>query len=218
MPRRETGDTIIEVMFAIAVFAMVAVGSLMIMNQGVATAQRSIEITFVRQQIQAQAEAIRFIHDSYITSYQQGGTVAPNTTAAEWPKMVDKSSNGHGVDAASDFSAVSGTTCPNKVPGTNPFIVNPRTARVESTPPVMTPPAAASLPPFSQILYQSTDPKNAGYSVIDHAYGLWIEAVPSGASTGTRYVDFHIRACWDGTGINHTMTLGTIVRLYEPAS
>lgn len=211
----ERGDTLIEVMFAVAVFAMVAVGSLMIMNQGVSTAQRSLEVTLVRQQIQAQAEAIRFIHDAYITSYQQGGG-ALTGVAAEWPKMTVA----HAETAASDFSAAAGASCPDKVPGSNPFIVNPRTAMVESTPPIMTPPAASSLPPFSQILYRSEDPNNTDYKVIKQAYGMWVEAVPSASKPGepTRYVDFHIRACWDGFGIDQDMTLGTIVRLYEPTN
>ncbi len=213
MARREQGDTLIEVMFAVAVFAMVAVGSLMIMNQGVSTAQRSLEVTLVRQQIQAQAEAIRFIHDAYVTSYQQGGS-APSGVVAEWSKMTV----GHAETSASDFSAAAGTVCPAKVPGSSPFIVNPRTAQVESTAPVMTPPNASTLPPFSQIIYRSADPSNTDYKVIQQAYGIWVEAVPSAPQPGqsTRYVDFHIRACWDGIGINQDMTLGTIVRLYEP--
>ena len=60
--RFEQGDTIVEVLFAVVVFALVAVGSMSIMNQGTATAERSLEITLVRQQMDAQAEAIRYIH------------------------------------------------------------------------------------------------------------------------------------------------------------
>lgn len=207
---RERGDTLIEVMFAVAVFAMVAVGSLSIMNQGVAAAQRSLEVTLVRQQMQAQADAIRFIHDAYVTAYQQG-SAAPTGIAAEWTKMtVD-----HAESQASPFGVAAATTCPSVVPGSNvfPFIVNARTAAVWSQPPSMAPPANGTLPPFSQVIY-NTD------SSIAHAYGMWVEAVPSGPQPGgaVRYVDFHIRACWDSVGTNHPMTLGTIVRLYEPAA
>jgi type II secretory pathway pseudopilin PulG len=67
--RHERGDTIIEVLFAVTVFAMVAVGAMTIMNQGTATAQRSLEVTLVRQQIDAQAEAIRYIHQAYVSAY-----------------------------------------------------------------------------------------------------------------------------------------------------
>lgn len=57
------GDTIIEVLLAITVFSVVAVGAIMMMNRGVALSQRSLEITLVRQQIDAQADMLRYIHD-----------------------------------------------------------------------------------------------------------------------------------------------------------
>lgn len=57
------GDTIIEVLLAITVFSMVAVGAILMMNRGVAMSQRSLEITLVRQQIDAQAELLRYVHD-----------------------------------------------------------------------------------------------------------------------------------------------------------
>jgi hypothetical protein len=75
--------------------------------------------------------------------------------------------------------------------------------------PVMSAPTGASLPPFSQVIYNDD-------SSINEAYGLWIEAVPSTVTDGTAFVDFHIRACWDSPGSSAPMTLGTIVRLYEP--
>lgn len=205
---KQRGDTIIEVMFAVAVFAMIAVGSLSIMNQGVAAAQRSLEVTLVRQQIEAQAEAIRYIHDAYVANYQQGGP-APTGVAAEWTKMtVDRAE-----PEASPFGTVNGAVCPTTVPGAHPFIVNPRVAAVWNNAPLMSPPGNGSLPPFSQVVY------NADNS-INQAYGLWVEAVPSGPQPGgvARYVDFHIRACWASVGTDHPMTLGTIVRLYEPAA
>jgi type II secretory pathway pseudopilin PulG len=198
----ERGDTIIEVLFAIAVFAMVAVGSLTIMNQGTATAQRSLEITLVRQQIDAQAEAIRFIHDAYVAAFQQGG---PATTgkSLEWTAMTNKTT-GYGVDGASEF----GGSCPTTIPG-RPFLLNARKAEIWSGIPVMSAPPGSSLPPFAQVIYNDD-------SSVQQAYGLWVEAVPSVPDEGPGFVDFHIRACWDGPGSSAPMTLGTIVRLYEP--
>jgi hypothetical protein len=73
----------------------------------------------------------------------------------------------------------------------------------------MSPPGDGSMPPFSQVVYNSD-------SSINQAYGIWIEAVPSASANGPGFVDFHIRACWDGPGSTAPMTLGTIVRLYEP--
>lgn len=203
----ERGDTIIEVLFAFAVFAMVAVGSLTIMNQGTATAQRALEVTLVRQQIDAQAEAIRYIHQAYVAAYQQG--IAPTTgTGAEWTEMTSKTA-GKGANAASNFGQTTNGTCPATVPGEKPFILNARTARISNATPAMSPPAGASLPPFSQIIYNDD-------SSISATYGIWIEAIPSPGTNGPGFVDFHIRACWAAAGSSVPATLGTIVRLYEP--
>ena len=63
-PRR--GDTLIEVMFSVTVFAMVIVISINLMNGGLNTAQKTLETTMTRNEMDAQAEAIRFIHNSYL--------------------------------------------------------------------------------------------------------------------------------------------------------
>jgi type II secretory pathway pseudopilin PulG len=205
--QQESGDTIIEVLFAVTVFAMVAVGSMAIMNQGMATAERSLEITLVRQQMDAQAEAIRYIHQAFVASFQNNGS-APTGVAAEWVKMTDKIT-GRGADGASAFGQTPGDKCPATVPGQHPFVLDARTASVSNVQPVMVAPSGASLPPFPQVIYNSD-------SSINQAYGIWVEAVPSTASNGPGFVDFHIRSCWDGPGSAAPITLGTIVRLYEP--
>lgn len=203
---RQKGDTIVEVLFAVAVFAMVAVGSMTIMTQATGVAQRSLEITLVREQIDAQAEAIRFVHKAYVADYQAGKT--PTGTAAEWVKMTNPST-GKGASKASAFGQVNGSQCLANAPGERPFILNARTAKLSNTVPEMVAPEGSTLPPFAQVAYN-------GDSSINSAYGIWIEAVPSTNTDQTGFVDFHIRACWVSSGSSAPVTLGTIVRLYEP--
>lgn len=62
--RRQRGDTIVEAVIAFAVFGAVAVGAMVVMNRGVAMAQRSLEVTLVREQIDAQADMLRYIRDN----------------------------------------------------------------------------------------------------------------------------------------------------------
>lgn len=64
--RKDTkrGDTIIEVMFAIAIFGLVAILSIASMNRGVITAETTLETTTAREELNAQAEALRFMHIS----------------------------------------------------------------------------------------------------------------------------------------------------------
>lgn len=198
--RLERGDTIIEVMFAIVIFAFVAVSSLAIMNQGIATAERALEVTLVRQQMDAQAEALRYIRDSRLSA-------APGA-ASEWSDLI----TAYGQPAASSYG-VSGAACALPSGGYKPFILNARKAEVSATAPTIAS-AGVGMPPYPQVVYNPD-------SSIQRAYGLWIEAVPSGPppsspSDPPRFIDFHIRACWDGPGSSLPMTLGTIVRLYDP--
>jgi type II secretory pathway pseudopilin PulG len=64
MARR--GDTLIEVVFAIVIFALVSVMSIGLMNKGIATSQASLEVVMARNEIDAQAEALRFIQNSFL--------------------------------------------------------------------------------------------------------------------------------------------------------
>lgn len=204
----QRGDTLIEVLLAITIFAMVAVASVTIMNRGAAAAQQSLEITLVRQQIDAQAEAIRYIHQAYIAAYQAGTLPAAGTTAAQWVAMTSLAT-GRGATSASPYGQLNGNRCPAAVPGERPFVLNAKRATIATGTIQMQPPA--SVPPYAQVLY--TGPAS---DVVDSAYGIWIEAVPATALGNTGYVDFHIRACWETPSSSLPATLGTIVRLYEP--
>src|SRR5690606_13346477 len=93
--QRQRGDTIIEVMFAIVIFSFITISSLAIMNQGIATGEKALEITLVRQQVNAQAEALRYVHDAL--------TVNPSESQlATWNKFKttysQASASDYGVD------------------------------------------------------------------------------------------------------------------------
>lgn len=207
MNRHQTqrGDTIIEVMFAFAVFAMVAVGSIAIMNQGVAATQHSLEITLVREQIDAQADALRYIHGAYVTDYVRGQAASKyDGVAARWVKLT-----GFAKSSASRFGLINGE-CPQQAPSGS-FILNTHLAGLyqPSQPPAMTPRTGWTVPPFAGVFYKDTT------NTVDHTFGIWDEAV-RGSSGGSKFIDFHIRACWDSPGSTAPTTLGTIVRLYVP--
>lgn len=204
---RERGDSLIEVLFAVTVFSFVVVGALTIMNQGTAASQRSLEIGLVRQQIDGQAEALRFMHDSYVAVYQNGLTYnttdGTTTPAEEWYAMAQTTFPA----TPSAFGAV-GATCPT--PPNGSFIIDTQNVRfVRGT----TTSLQRSVT-YSQVAYN-------GSGAFTAAQGLWIEPIRSAASGDTnqsnaRYIDFHIRACWEAPGLTAPLTTGTIVRLYEP--
>lgn len=204
---RQRGDTMIEVLFAITIFSMVAVIGLTIMNQGAASAQRSLEITLVRQEIDAQAEALRMIYDEAITEKSTSGYGGSGVATSRWQEILDRR-----VAAATSFSSMvtaDGTRCrlPSEITGA--FVVNARTGAVDSAPAGW----AAQPSIYARILYQDPAEGNG----IRFAEGIWIEAVNGSAAPGIPgYTDFHIRACWSTVGQNMPSTIGTIVRLYEP--
>lgn len=55
---------------AIAIFAVLSVITINLMNGGINTAQRTLEYTMARNEIDSQAEALRYIHQSYIAERQ----------------------------------------------------------------------------------------------------------------------------------------------------
>lgn len=62
----QKGDTLIEVTLAIGVFSMIAIAVVAVMNSGTSGSQSALETTLAREEIDAQAEALRFIQASYI--------------------------------------------------------------------------------------------------------------------------------------------------------
>lgn len=201
MKRFSRGDTLVEVLFAVTVFSFVAVGALSIMNQGTAASQRSLETTLVRQQIDAQAEALRFMHSSYVAAYGPGVTFSPTDTtpAGQWARLT-RASDPLVKTEASPF--INPDTCPTRPDRS--FIVDTANVRILS--------AAQNIQPattFAQ-LDRSSSP------VVGR--GLWVEAVrsPTTADGRAGFIDFHIRGCWQAPGLSVPLTLGTIVRLYEP--
>ncbi len=197
----QRGDTIIEVLFAITIFSLIAVGGLSLMSQGTALAQRALEIGLVRQQIDAQADALRYLNRAYVSDYGKRGSATD-----QWNKIVVA----HAVDKAQNFDTIAdGTTCHLPNPGDQPFALD--LTKLQANP-VLVPTNDTAT--YAKVRY---DPPAA------RAEGVWIQAVRSVTKVGSGdgevrpgFYDFHIRACWQSPGQAAPITLGTIVRLYEP--
>lgn len=102
------GDTIIEVMFAIAVFCLVAVISISMMNLGLHSAENALEVVTARNEINAQAEALRFIHSSYISERTLPLLGSPEYTAGEKYQQYEKLWNKITTNAISPAEAEAG--------------------------------------------------------------------------------------------------------------
>ncbi|MDR2336990.1 MAG: type II secretion system GspH family protein, partial [Candidatus Nomurabacteria bacterium] len=100
--KSKRGDTVIEVIFATTVFGLIAVISISLMNSGISTAQTAVELTLARNEIDAQAEALRFI---------QNGFAAERENAAKtwqfddlWDNLTDN--DGDGLDRVYDAASL----------------------------------------------------------------------------------------------------------------
>ncbi len=193
------GDTIIEVLLAITVFSMLSIGTMTIMNQGANTAQRALEITHVRQQIDGQVEALRAVQQLA----SRGDRTIWNTVIA-------------GGDVA-HFSNDS-PNCPTGTTGTVPlptgsFIMNPRS--------LSTPAAAVVGGTWYQSPGSETDAPYAHmkYDGSVQSYGMWIERTEQLGQNGiSNAYTFVVNACWDAVGVNRPQRLETVVRLYDPGT
>lgn len=201
---KNRGDTLIEALIAMAIFSLIAVASMSIMNQGTATSQRALEITLVRQEMNSQTETLRFLNASYNAVYQPGVTVYSSAPANQWKLIKSKVSN--------DSSTITSLDNCDPAINTNSFVLNTRKAQFQDA--ASTYGIIDSAKTFSQVIYNSSDN-------ITSVEGIWIEAVSpltvvTNSQGNSGYIDFHIRACWNSPGQSVPVTLGTIVRLYEP--
>ena len=73
------GDTLIEVTLAIGIFSMIAIGVAAVMSSGTSGAQTALETTLTREEIDTQAEALRFIQTAY--------TIDKNSTDKKFSKL-----------------------------------------------------------------------------------------------------------------------------------
>jgi uncharacterized repeat protein (TIGR02543 family) len=79
------GDTLIEVMFAIGIFSLVAITIVSVMMSGSSNMQTSLETTMARNEIDAQAEALRFIHQAYIS---ERNSKKPGIYTSMWERIT----------------------------------------------------------------------------------------------------------------------------------
>lgn len=170
------GDTIIEVMLAVTIFSMVAVGAMTVMNSGLAIAQRSLEVTQARQQVDAQAEMLRFVHDR--SREDRSGQYASLWSSIQL------------VDAPQQL--INTPSCPAKIDN-----------------------SIALFPSAGEIRLTTNYGEPGSFSRIDGDVARGISIQVTKVSGGRAY-DAYIQACWDSPGSSQPVTIGTIVRLYDP--
>ena len=91
--KSQRGDTIIEAILALAIFALVTVSMFAIMQRATAGAYDSIERSQVRLLLNEQADVLAFLRDQYIKVTSQGASPAANTPAGAWKTIRDQAAS-----------------------------------------------------------------------------------------------------------------------------
>lgn len=241
LERVRRGDTIIEVMFAIAIFSLVALLSVSMMNGGVNSAQTALELSTARSELNAQAEVLRFAHASYNTGGKAlWDELVRNAITAEQASKVGILDLSNYLLTRGDNNAVGcdklyapyGDDEKTPLQRVNAFVVNTRAYNLSSTTSSnYYLPINDNLKKFrpsqlgARIVYQTDDTladsdyNPASYSKILAAEGIWAFAVKGGKTEQnpeTTYYDFYLGACWYGPGAKTPSTLDTVIRLYDP--
>ena len=189
----ERGDTIVEMVLAFAIFSLVAVGTMNILNTGVAIAQQNLESSLVQQQIDSQAEMIRYIRNNDQTTWQNLITTG---NLADNPASIDLA-GACPTNVAADAKFAKG------------FFVKYQRSGTHTT--------------YSRVSLSGTSyGAPSTYARVDYtagkSLGIWVQAAraegPTRESTIQAY-DFYIHACWSATRGATSTTRGTIVRLYD---
>ncbi len=200
MLSRNRGDTIIEVLLSITVFSLLSVGAMTIMNQGTNSAQRALEITLVREQIDAQAESLRAAHQAYTAL-----TNSADRSSSQWSQITALPESGNATEPTTGG-------CPE--PSNSAFIMNPKNATLHRGGTAWFTNMNNSTSPYAQF---DTDPSSRA-----PAHGIWIERRLVENDDDTSVVnaqEFTVRTCWFGAGMNDTpLTIDTVVRLYDPSA
>jgi len=227
------GDTIIEVMFAIALFSMVAIISINLMNSGISVTESSLEQTLARAEISAQAEALRFLHNAYIAEYEYPEY---NNYALIWERITERAIDPEDYMSTRDVDNCETMYNSDAFANGQPFVINTRrlsrnaditleTNIIDALiTPTNTPFEPTDLNPrliFTGAFDDSdTELKESGeYRNVARVEGIWVTAVKGDIFQDTlipKFYDFYIRTCWIAPGRNYPTKLGTIIRLYNP--
>ena len=233
------GDTLIEVMLAVGIFSMVAVAVVSVMSGGTSSAQTALEATLAREEIDTQAEALRFIQSSYISEKDtEDGKFAKLwklITASEYGNSnnVNVITGENGIKEIANYSpkecsALYGDDGEAKKYG---FVINTRALGDSPYTAIISAKNPDDAGKFRQastyprLIYSddnSSLTSSSFESDLQAAEGIYIIAVKDPNTTNitntkkSAYYDFYIRTCWYGTGDQTPSTISTVMRLYDP--
>lgn len=234
--KRFLGDTLIEVMFAAGIFSMVAIAVVGLMNNSTTKIQAALESTMTRNEIDSEAEALRYIQSAYVAELSVKTPV--KTYSAIWEKIKAQAIENQ------DVMNYSPHTCSELYENNGEakkygFILNYRNlyarAGEELNPAnvLFTGRENSGLfreaPLYPRLMFNNRDDLYSGTNIatnLTSAEGIYIVAMKdidktnvvdkTGIKDAAAFFDFYIRSCWQAPGSDVPTIVSTVIRLYDP--
>jgi hypothetical protein len=206
---------------------------LKLMNSGINTALASLELTTARGEADAQAEALRFIHNGYVAEYEYPDI---DHYVAVWNEIADRAIESNDLIDTQDISRCEDIYSDAFIGSQKPFIINTRMlssgANLDEElidgaviTPLDAPFELTDLSPrvvFMDASDSDDELRETGvYREVASVEGIWITAVKGDVfrTTGVaKYYDMYIQTCWVAPGREYPTKIAGIVRLYNPQS
>lgn len=237
------GDTLVEVCIAIGIFSLIAIGVASVMSSGTASSQTALETTLTREEIDSQADALRFVHEAYMNAKNSSADLQNDPYYKIWKKITDNALTSS--NSATQYSPDNCKTIydPNSDEGVfkqKAFILNVRnlsnpdnaliSANNATTASVFQPAATYPHLIFGNATNNSDAEAltntNSSLTNLYRAEGLYVIAVKdsgtdmiidgSTPTSTSAFYDFYIRSCWYGTDAERPTAISTVIRLYDP--
>lgn len=216
--KNKKGDTLIEVTLAVGIFSMVAVAVMAVMNGGAASAQMALEATLAREEVDMQAEALRFIQSAYIA--EKSGGESNGKYGKLWSEITKKASNASDNFPPSECSVLYG----DGGEATEGFVINTRKLGVDGVGDVIITGKnnLRQAVTYPRLVYDDGESLTGSESTdLKKAEGIYIMAVKDpgtniGSNKKSAFYDFYIRTCWYGNRESAPSTIYTLVRLGDP--
>lgn len=220
--RKKEGDTLVEVSIAIGIFSMVAIAAVAVMSGSASSAQTALETTLAREEIDIQAEALRFIHSAYLS--ETGSNNNQKIYSDLWDEITK---NAIKVEDSSELTYAP-STCSDS-PHEKAFIINPRLLSSDNPKNAYINNSSIFQPAstYPRLIYSTTEDSLITSNSLDdttlsRVEGIYILAVEDSYNKGSisnkdaGFYDFYIRTCWYGTGTDTPSIISTVIRLYNP--
>lgn len=233
-----TGDSLIEVLIAFAIFSAVGVSSIGTIRASLSRAQSTIEDTNAQLTIESQAEALRFVQEAHLAngSNEFYNEIINKIANLANPAIKEGSSTSTADLVQTDYPshhAPYNNSDETDIHNLNAFVINPNLIGTESyynslsskedrdayinkvvvsindSPDTFVPAST-----FPRLYYEDS----TGYLI--RAEGIWVIGISQASQdseTGD-FIDFYVRTCWDALGSSTPDKVSTTIRLATSTS